>query len=384
MPFGQQCVPNVPPPPPQPCPTCNPCIPQGCLVNITTDCVTTINPYPCIGVASGTILTTVLDKINALLCNISGSCQVKVSKDDNCCDYLGTKVTSTGGSITITTPIDPQTGCQTLNLEAANPIPGCIGKVFVTANDKCCDYLAVKITGSDGITVSTVSGEGGCETLNIAGPDLSCLGKVKVDNIDTCDFLSAKFTSGSVVPQVAGSLISFINQVVTFAGNQGTIATQSGCVPANFIAGTLIGPAWVITRSPLTWMDVTWDAGTKRFSVKKGIYNVSLTANHSWRAMGGGETLNFPCYIRTVIVERAGGSCAGCSPVIAEQITYCDSQTTLYSSAITDGLVVTPLVLGGTVDYEVYIYAYVQTSLGTLASLTNLAGNVNISFQKVG
>ena len=119
-PFNRNCVPVLPPVPPYPCPTCNPCLSVGCLQTITTDCVVTTASYPCIGnSAIGTNLTAILGTLNSLVCNISNQCQVKVSSLDQCCDYLGAKVTSLGSTVTITTPINPNTGCQTLNLEVA-------------------------------------------------------------------------------------------------------------------------------------------------------------------------------------------------------------------------------------------------------------------------
>ena len=142
-PFNRNCLPVVPPVPAYPCPTCGPCAQVGCLQSITTDCVVTTMPYPCLGnTAINTNLTTVLNNINSILCNIptGNTCQVKVTESDPCCDYLSNKITSS--SLVITTPTNTETGCVTLNLEVSKTTRPTI---YLNSNQNGTDNFSIPL-----------------------------------------------------------------------------------------------------------------------------------------------------------------------------------------------------------------------------------------------
>lgn len=88
-PFNRECRPPVPPVPPWPCPTCKPCVQNGCLTQIITDCVFTTKAYPCIGVASGTSLTTVLSALDTIVCNLA---------PPNCGTWINLPLQNPGGA----------------------------------------------------------------------------------------------------------------------------------------------------------------------------------------------------------------------------------------------------------------------------------------------
>lgn len=83
---------------------------------VSSDCVKINANLDCLGIVVNDSLTDTLQSINDKVCDIESGCKVKVSANDACCEYLGSKITSTSGSISITTLTANPSNCQTLDL----------------------------------------------------------------------------------------------------------------------------------------------------------------------------------------------------------------------------------------------------------------------------
>lgn len=154
-PFNRQCRPPVPNVPASPCPSCQPCNQNGCLASITTDCVLTQVPYPCLQLSQGSTLTAVLAAMNTLLCATPSvsSCQVKVNTEDACCGDLASKITSS--SLTITTLVDGA-GCVTLNIEAPSTPVTTRPTIYLNSNQNGTDNYSIALPSPPLVTGDTV------------------------------------------------------------------------------------------------------------------------------------------------------------------------------------------------------------------------------------
>lgn len=405
-PFSQQCVPIIPPLPLGPCTECNPCAQQGCLQSITTDCVTTVKLYNCFQTASGTSLTTVLDKIDALICAITPSCKIQISADDNCCDYLGSKITSS--SLNITTVTNTGTGCQTLNIEAV--VDSCAGKVLVDSADACCDYLQNKII-SDNLTITTVTGEGGCVSLKLNAPtipDLSCLGKVQLNSTASCHYLADIIVAGAVAPQINGTgssqTLSFVEYTATYNcivvnstgtplpissnSNGNVVCTNTYYDTRSFPAPSQVGipivglgQAWslmgqspnsgppIVSLGNLTFAADQGVTGTYAcsFTLPSGTYDISLSYNITNAGTRIGET----GFVIFILQDQAAlnNTMFPCKEVVS-----CAAENRLSSSFYISGVTIPS---GG----KTFLLR-MQNSLGTLAGSAN--ENLTLAFKKVG
>ena len=327
----------------------------GCLVNITTDCVTTTKTYTCIETAPGTMLTTVLDSIDAKLCAIPPpACQVKVTSSDACCDYLDSKITSSTLGISVVT--DGTTGCQTLNIES---------------------------------------------------PDLSCLGKVLINSTATCKYLANVFVAGSVIPQINGTggsqTISFVDYSTTFSC---TVANSTHPLPISsdsngdvvcsntyynthaFPAPTAVGvpvvgkaAVWTqIAQSPLSGSPIVTlgnqtfaaDQGVTgtyacTFTLPQGIYDISL----SYAITNGGASIGATGLLLFVLQDQAVTTnyYFPCKEVIS-----CQAEQRAASSFSVSGVIVPT---GGKT-----LLLRVQNSVAVFNGSTH--ENLTLTFKKVG
>jgi hypothetical protein len=89
----------------------------GCDDDLNANCVTVTPALPCIGTAANTPLTEVLQATDAKLCQSTSNlnaCKVKVSANDECCDYLGNKISVTNGLVK--TILRQENNCETVNI----------------------------------------------------------------------------------------------------------------------------------------------------------------------------------------------------------------------------------------------------------------------------
>jgi len=87
---------------------------------IASDCVYVNVPLTCLETSTGDKLTTVLQTIDAALCNtVEASCQVKINAED-CCDYLGNKIIE-GNGISIDEVSYGSRGCKALQISLDCP-----------------------------------------------------------------------------------------------------------------------------------------------------------------------------------------------------------------------------------------------------------------------
>lgn len=87
-----------------------------CEDELDANCITVTPALPCIDTEANTALTIILQAIDAKLCqSVSNlnSCKVKTSANDSCCDYLGNKISVSGGLIKTTVSSN---NCETLNI----------------------------------------------------------------------------------------------------------------------------------------------------------------------------------------------------------------------------------------------------------------------------
>lgn len=87
---------------------------------IASDCVYVNVPLTCLETSTGDKLTTVLQTIDAALCNtVEASCQVKINAED-CCDYLGNKIIE-GNGISVDEVSYGSRGCKALQISLDCP-----------------------------------------------------------------------------------------------------------------------------------------------------------------------------------------------------------------------------------------------------------------------
>lgn len=88
---------------------------------VASDCVYVNVPLTCLETSTGDKLTTVLQTIDAALCNsVEAGCQVKINAND-CCDYLGNKVVE-GSGVSIAEVSSGSRGCTALQVSLDCPV----------------------------------------------------------------------------------------------------------------------------------------------------------------------------------------------------------------------------------------------------------------------
>lgn len=88
-----------------------------------------------ITICNGDSLNEIIETLYTKLCEGVSECKIKVTEDDECCDFLDTKISSEDGSIIKEVLTDETTGCQTLDLSVRDSI------IVQYSNSTSTDYL---------------------------------------------------------------------------------------------------------------------------------------------------------------------------------------------------------------------------------------------------
>ncbi len=215
-----------------PDPICNECQETEVVctgISTYTDCIKVNTALPCLETANEVSLTSVLEAIDAKLCqNQESTCTVSVSATDDCCGYLEDKITN-GVGTTVTKPSERI--CETLQVDINNYTYTSVTPNFLQkwVNSPGLVNLAVGTNGTDVIRLKGHITNGSLSALTTVAATLP----IDFRPTELKVFTSLTFVTGLVI--LWSILISPNGEISVTPNIQGTTAGKTWTLSLDFI-----------------------------------------------------------------------------------------------------------------------------------------------------